>query len=130
MNYIGTTTNTPTRVTLAEALFTEAQLAHAMSVDKSINDYHGDIYQAGIERQASGGTLTEAQAKAINITHKKIAKALDNAGEPVVASDLSALTNRSAASTSPLPVAQRIDAHLGNLIAEMQALRSLFNEMQ
>ena len=109
------TTTLNGRVKLEEALFNEEQLEKAMTSDSSITDYFRDIYLCGIERQATGGTVSEAQAKAIYITHKKIEKVLQHVP---------------AGSTGSTPVAQRIDLHPGNLIGEIQALRALFKEMQ
>ena len=68
------TTTLNGRVELEEALFNEEQLEKAMESDSSITYYYRDIYLCGIERQATGDTVSEAQAKAIAITHKKIAK--------------------------------------------------------
>ena len=99
------------RATLDQPLFNEEELASAMQQDESITHYFREIYRHGITSQESNDTVSEAQAKAINITHKKIEKAL---AEP----------NKHATN------AERVDQHLGNLIGELQALRSLFKEMQ
>jgi hypothetical protein len=109
------------RVELEQPLFTATELAKAMKLDTSITEHHAEIYLAGIERQAAGDTVTAMQAKAIGITHKKIAKAID-AGS----------TNIMSAQPADVPSsnAERIDVHLGNIIANLQALKDLFKEMQ
>ena len=115
------TTTSSGRVELEEELFNEEQLEKAMASDSSITDYYRDIYLCGIERQATGDTVSQAQAKAIAITHKKIAKAIDARSTSIMSAEPADVASSNA---------ERIDVHLGNIIANLQALKNLFKEMQ